>query len=376
MSRLLLAVALLAPVVASAAPEPTLRALTAPDPEAPTEVWIGLDDFQVFSIREQDEVFVLGGRLSLQWIDPRQAFDPAAAGTFQLDYQGEAAEDKLDGDMWWPRVEFADAIGSRDRSSVSLTLTAEGRVWYRERFLVDIKQNFYLDDFPYDSHGISFTVEPVTHGSSVMRFVTDESSLGTASWEPTEWVVDAPVLEVDDGVGHLCRGTDGGEEGPFEGGCGADAGCAGGSVCEEVYGYPRMTVSMDISRVASHYNGNIILPMILIVLIASAVFWIDLERAHLGDRLTLSFTSLLTVVAFDFVTSGSLPKLWYSTVLDHIVTASYVFLAINIALSIVIDRLAAGERHAHRGRRLDRLMRWIYPLAYLVCIAVLIFGAG
>jgi hypothetical protein len=361
---------------AAAAAEPSLRVLSPPDPQAATPVTIVVGDLQVFSIREQEEVFQLGGRLVLRWVDPRQAFDPDAAGTYRLEYQGQAAEDKLDGDVWWPDVEFVDAVGSRDRMAVNLTLDADGEVWYRERFLVDIKQDFYLGDFPYDQHRISFAVEPFTYSSRAVRFVAEDTGPVTASWEPTEWVVDDPLLEVSEGVRHLCRGAGGEEEGPFDGGCAARA-CTGGRACEEVHGFSRMTVSMGISRVSSHYNGNIILPMVLIVLIAGAVFWMDIGLIHLGDRLALSFTSLLTVVAFDFVTSSSLPKLWYSTVLDRIVTASYVFLAINIALSVLIDQLdGGGEGGPRRGRGLNRLLRWIFPLAYLACIAVLILGAG
>lgn len=373
MPRLLLVVFLLVPVAAAA--EPALRVLTPPDPQAATPVWIDLDDLQIFDIREQDEVFELGGRLSMRWSDPRQAYDPEEVGAFRLEYQGEAAENQLEDGVWWPDFEFVDAVGSRDRIAVNLTVDADGEVWYRERFFVEIKQDFYLGEFPYDQHLISFSMEPFTYGSHAVTYVTDESGLGSASWEPTEWVVDDPILEVSDGVGHLCRSEDGTEEGPFDGGCDGAAECAEGSLCEEVFGFPRMTVSMGISRVSSHYSGNIILPMVLIVLIATAVFWMDLERTHLGDRLVLSFTSLLTVVAFDFVTSSSLPKLWYSTVLDRIVTAGYVFLALNIALSILIDRLDGGGRHATRGRRLNRLLRWLFPAAYLGYIAVLILAA-
>lgn len=374
MSRLLLLIALLAPVTAAAAPD--LRALTPPDPQAATPVWIEINDLQVFSIREQEEVFELGGRLTMRWVDPRQAYDPQAAGADRLEFQGKGAEDQLDR-LWWPDFEFVDAVGSRDRVAVNLTMDADGEVWYRERFLVEIKQDFYLGAFPYDRHRISFSLEPFTYGSQAVRFVADESALGTARWEPTEWSVDDPLLEVSDGVGHYCRDGGGVETGPFEGSCAEAEACAGGGACEEVFGFSRMTVSMDIARVSSHYNGNIILPMILIVLIASAVFWMDLDRTHLGDRLVLSFTSLLTVVAFDFVTSSSLPKLWYSTALDRVVTAGYVFLALNIALSVLIDRLdGAGEREPRRGRGLNRLLRWGFPLAYLGCVAVLILGAG
>lgn len=375
MRRLFLWLVIAAVFSPMAAAQPALSVAMPPDAQNPTPVWIGLDDLRVFSIEEQDEVYQLGGRLLMRWVDPRQAFDPESVGNFRLELQGEAATDMLDEAVWWPEIEFVDAVGSRDRMAVNLTLDADGEVWYRERFLVDVKQDFYLGDFPFDQHVISFTLEPFTYGSSAVRFVGDESSIGTSTWEPTEWVVGEPVLELSDGVSHVCRAPDGAEEGPFDGGCDGASQCQGGTVCEERYGFTAMTVSMDVARVSSHYIGNIILPLVLIVLITTAVFWMDPGQTHLGDRLMLAFTSLLTVVAFDLVTSGSLPKLWYSTVLDRIVTASYVFVAVTIAFAVVIDQLDRG-RHAGRGQTLNKILRWVFPAAYVVGVAILILAAA
>ncbi len=55
------------------------------------------------------------------------------------------------------------------------------------------------------------------------------------------------------------------------------------------------------------------MPLLLIVAISWAVFWMDYEDMNLADRMSVSFTSVLTVVAFDFVSSDSLPKLSYAT---------------------------------------------------------------
>lgn len=369
---LLPAAALLLAAGAATAEEPSLRSLTPPGGEAPTLVDINLFDLQVFRIEEQEEVFQVGGRLTLSWIDPRQAYDPEAAGTWRLEYQGEAALDKLQGDVWGPDLEFVNAVGSRDRMSVNLTIDSDGEIWYRERFNVLIKQDFYLGDFPYDAHTISFALEPFTYDSSRVQFVNAGDGEATAGWEPTEWVVGDPLLEVHNPVGHRCvdPGT-GDAEGPFEGSCAPDA-CSGGTACEPFFGFARATVSMDIARVASHYNGNIILPLALIVLVAGSVFWMSLERTHLGDRLALSFTSLLTIVAFDFVTSSSLPKLWYSTVLDRIVTTSYVFLALNIAASLLVDQLHEGGPGRRRwAERLHRHFRWAFPAVYLAVVGAM-----
>ena len=206
-SGLLVLAALGAGSVAGGQEAPPLRLLTPPNPEAPTVVHIDVYDLQVFSIQEQEEVFTVGGRLDLRWIDPRQAYDADAVGTWRLEYQGQSAIDKIEKDVWWPDLEFVDAVDSRDRMSVNLTIDSDGEIWYRERFNVRIKQDFYLGDFPYDEHWISFAVEPFTYRSSAIRFVTAEGGGSTASWEPTEWVVGEPHFDVDDGISISVAGT-------------------------------------------------------------------------------------------------------------------------------------------------------------------------
>ncbi len=119
--------------------------------------------------------------------------------------------------------------------------------------------------------------------------------------------------------------------------------------------------------------GNYILPLVLILLISSAVFWMDREAIHLADRLSVSFTSVLTVVAFDFVTSEKLPSLGYSTVMDMILTASYLFLALSILENVISMRLT-GSRPAV-SRALDKAFRFLFPVAYVICVLwLMIFG--
>lgn len=83
-------------------------------------------------------MFRVGGRMQLRWMDPRQAFDPAVVGTERLEYQGQSVLEQLEDEVWWPDLEFVNAVGPRDRLSVNLTLDADGEVWYRERFDVHI----------------------------------------------------------------------------------------------------------------------------------------------------------------------------------------------------------------------------------------------
>lgn len=374
MIRLLTFLVILLACAPSATAEPRLQLLTPPDPTGPTDVAVSINDLQIYSIREQDQVFELSGRLYMRWVDPRQSFDPEAIGAYRLEYQGESVTDMLKEKVWWPELEFINAQASRDSLAVNLTLDADGEVFYAERFRVEVKWlfDYNLAAFPFDSHDISFVLEPFTYQSDAVRFLIDGPAEGEILFEPTEWSVDDFEIRTTNFPAYRCPAPDGTTV-LAEGTCSEASRCAARSECvDQQMGFPKIEVGMSVHRDPSHYVSNIILPLVLIVLIAAAVFWMDLRTTHLGDRLALPFTSILTVVAFDLVTAGDLPNLWYATTLDRIVTASYAVVVVNIAIVVLIDRLATTGR-IERAESFNRIMRWVFPVAYLACVGWNIF---
>jgi len=356
---------LLAPAAARAE-EPSRRSLTPPDPAAPTPVYLSVYDLEVYNIDEREQTFDVGARFSASWWDGRLAFDPDVVGAETLIYQGEAVTEKLAKDVWWPTVEIVDSRGARDSLHRELRISADGRVFYAERFTAAIAQPFYLADFPFDQHDIEFSIEPYTYDASAVTFVAPEESRAPVSWEPTEWYLSNPSLDIDDGTSYSCSAS--GDA------CGGDEDCPGDEVCEEQIGYTRATLSLSIRRDPSHYVWKIILPLVLIILVSSAVYWMDLERfPDPGDRFSVAFTSVLTVVAFDFVTADSLPKLWYTTLMDQVLILAYVFAALNVA-GIAVTTVLSRRRPAG-AERLVRVLRWGFPPAFLVALGWLVLAA-
>lgn len=363
---LLLALASLAAAPIAAGEEPARRALTPPDPEAPTEVYLNLYDLEIYSIDERSQTFDIGARISASWWDGRLAFDAAAAGTEVLIYQGEAAATTLDSEVWWPAFEIVDSRGPRTRLHRELRLTADGWAFYDERFTASIAQSFYLADFPFDEHDIQLSIEPFGYDASAVVFVPPETPGNPVSWEPTEWYLSDPELSIDDGTYAVCSGS----ATP----CAGDEECAPDESCETGVGFSTATVSLSIRRVANHYVWKILLPLVLIILVSSAVYWMDIERfPDPGDRFGVAFTAVLTVVAFDFVTADSLPKLWYTTLMDRVLLLGYVFSALNVAGIAVTTVLS--KRSPRGADRLVLALRWLYPPAFLLTLLVLVLVA-
>lgn len=328
-------------VMAQTPPDGEARLVIPPNPDGPTEVFIDLGIRDISRIDEREQVFEIDAELIAEWWDDRLTFDPENFGDVEKVYQGEVALEKLKTEIWWPDLEITDSRGPRDRMGIELRVSSDGYVFYRERFRVLIGQPFFLEEFPFDEHVISLTVEPFSHSADRVTFVQPEETRLELGWETNEWAISNDTLVVDPGS--------------LEG--------------EDAYPYASATLEITISRIPEFYISNFILPLLLIVAISWAVFWMDFESMHLADRLSVSFTSVLTVVAFDFVTSDSLPKLPYSTRLDNMLTVSYIFLALTV-LENVIGHTMMKKGNMAASQRIDKVSRWLFPAFYYILVAL------
>lgn len=327
--------------------DPLANIATPPPNQFPVEVYVDMYGLNIFAIDEREETFEIEAFIYADWFDSRLAFDPAAAGTETKIFQGETAVEMLKTEVWWPDLEVVDVRGPRDRLHTTLTIDYDGFVTYTERFHANIWQPFFFDEFPFDFHTISFTVAPFFYTNDLVAFIGPEDFLEEGerleredlAWETNEWSVDGVQSVIDRG---------------------------------EAFGFSTSTMFIEISRLPQFYISNIILPLFLIVAISWAVFWMDFGSMHLADRLSVSFTSVLTVVAFDFVTADNLPLLSYQTVLDLVLTFSYVILSLS-----VLENVLAYLRFRKNGnevQRIDRVARWLFPVVYYVgCGLLLLF---
>ena len=340
-------------------------AFSPPNANGYTDVEIGLYDVEILKIDPREETFEVEADLVAEWVDPRMAFSPNQVGTDALTFQDGAAIDALENRVWWPNFEITDARGARDRMHIDLTIYSDGSVFYRERMVVKIKQDFDLSGFPFDSHDISFRLESFSYDASLVRFAKSELGRSTVNWEPTEWTVSEPDFQVAPGL--FC--SDSGEL------CETDTDCpTAGETCD--VGFAAAGINMSIARVPDHYMWKIILPLMLIVMASFGVFWLDLAKfPDPGDRLTIAFTGVLTVVAFDFVSAGSVPKLWYTTVMDRILILAYVFLALNILENVLaVSAFSKSESNGAKAARLDKIARWAFPPTFLFLALMLLMS--
>jgi hypothetical protein len=113
----------------------------------------------------------------------------------------------------------------------------------------------------------------------------------------------------------------------------------------------------------------ILLPLLILVGLSWSVFWMDAES--LGDRMSISFVGILTVVAFQIVVSDMLPRIAYFTILSSFLLINYLTLVAGVIVNLRVGLLdRRGDRAV--GNRLDRICRWLFPLGYAAAIVLMV----
>lgn len=99
-------------------------------------------------------------------------------------------------------------------------------------------------------------------------------------------------------------------------------------------GLSRCTQSIYITRDAEFYLANIIFIMFILVLVSASIYIVDVN--DLGSRISILITSILTAVAFKFVTITFVPQVPYMTTLDKYNLLCFAALGILIIKCVVI----------------------------------------
>lgn len=110
-------------------------------------------------------------------------------------------------------------------------------------------------------------------------------------------------------------------------------------------------VQVKIVRKTDFWIFNVILLIFIFVTLGFLVFATPGGTDALGDRLGLTFTLLLTIVAFKFVVADKLPNVPYLTVLDKYVNVSIIVLGVvsmvNAVVPFAVDDVANVTRIEH-----------------------------
>ena len=121
------------------------------------------------------------------------------------------------------------------------------------------------------------------------------------------------------------------------------------------------------TRHAGFYVRKVIFPLILVIIMSWAVFWLD--PVHLATQVGLSATVMVILVIFELNLGTLLPRVSYSTRVDTFLLGSRLLVFLALVEAVTTGILAAGGKEA-LARRLDRWARWVFPASFVVVLVL------
>lgn len=297
----------------------------------PFDITIGLHVINLAEIEEVRQQFELNAYMFAQWVDPRLAFTPRGPDERQRDYEM--------GQIWVPQLEIINAAQPRTRYDTSIQVDPDGTVHYAERFRAPISSHFKLRRFPFDRQALVIIIHPFLVDGPHIRFKLGDNSMWTArEFESYSSLAQWTLTAVHPQVGTA----------PTYGG----------------FTMPEARFEIFVQRRSSFYVWKVFLPLLLMVFLSWAVFWI--EAGDLTNQVTVAVTTILTVIAFAFAISATMPRLPYLTYIDAFFLECYIFVFLAVVELMTVHVTHRSERRRDLGLQIRNYSRWVIPAAFVV----------
>ena len=314
--------------------------LSPPQSDGPVVVRVGFQLLDINSIDEQTESFEFSGVLTVQWVDPRQAFDPATEGVSEKFYQGNFQFNEIS-PAWYPDVSVLNVAGMLEKGEPLCRVRPDGTCTLVSSINARAKTSLKLVHYPFDWHAL--------------RLV-----FGIPGYTDSELLVEPlPMPESSPGEIHLPQWSL------------LDVRTTPATILPTSPGNNQPTstllVEMDVKRSPMFVLRLVVGPLFLVVVMSWSVFWMD--RASLGDRMSVSFVGLLTAVAYQIILGDILPHIAYLTPINVFVNLSFVLMCASIVVNLIVGELNRRGQGA-KADTLDNRCKVAFPVVYLLLIVL------
>lgn len=304
----------------------------------PTEIRFLIFVLDIDSINDVDQNFTTNVYLRLRWKD-RRLVDPAG-------FPRQVLLEKA----WHPRILLANRQGLVTRSLPEvIEVLPDGTVTYHQRYTGKLSQPLSLKDFPLDEHPFLIQFAAAGYTPEELRFIPDEGRNNIIGGSMAE-KLSLPDWEI---LGYEALNL------PY-------------SPIKEI-NTAGFAFRFEAKRYSRYYFWQVVLPLSVVVCMSWSAFWVKTE--HLGVRIGIATSSILTLIANRFIIASLLPRLPYMTRMDYFSMSStvIVFLALLFVVitSLLQERGSLPEKK--QAHLINRIARIILPAAYLALLGWFIF---
>jgi len=299
--------------------------------DGPTQVSVGIWIADITSIDSAQQSFTAEIAVVLRWKDPRLAHTGNGVVRYPLEQ------------VWHPRIAVVNETNSVSRKFPDLVeVEPDGRVTYRQRYAGAFSQPLRLRSFPFDRQTFRLQFVAVRYRANEVQFVPDQdwidnglkqaggiaTSIALPDWTIESWNTKSLSYALAPG---------------FE--------------------YSGYAFEFTASRNAQHYVWKVILPLVLIVIMSWAVFWIDPVTSN--SQISIAVTSMLTLIAYRFAIDNQLPRLPYTTNLDAFILMSTVLVFFSF-IEVLVTTILENQKRNRLAITIDRSCRVIFPVIFLL----------
>jgi len=237
-------------------------------------------------------------------------------------------------EAWHPRLQIVNQQRVWSSLPDVVEIAPDGSVTQRARIWGDFSQPLDLREFPFDNQSLQILV--VTAGFSDEEIILSpgpSSGIGKtfsiADWEITDWQMTTNV-EVPGPEGARSAGV---------------------------------AMALQVQRLRGYYWIKVIAPLVLIVAMSWAVFWIDPKET--GTKISITITAMLTLIAYRFAIDNSLPAISYLTRMDLFILFSAILIYASL-VAVVVTAAYERKEKTSIAKGIDRASRWGFPLIFIV----------
>nr|KAG5692699.1 hypothetical protein BaRGS_008562 [Batillaria attramentaria] len=239
--------------------------------------------------------------------------------------------------LWNPQLQLENAMDDPKVTAwhdLKLSDSGEAYVLEKRRVKADFSENLELQNFPFDVQHLSVIITSRLSDVS-LELLEDDTELSSVNlltfvdeqeWEVRDIVEMIPEVRTREfsAIKHK---------------------------------FPMITVRTYAFRRAGFFLWNVLAVMVLICSLSLCTFAV--ERTLPQNRLQLSFTLVLTGIAFKFVVNQALPKISYLTVLDKYILGSMVMMHVVSVWHAIVTRFD------HNKELADDLDEWAFVILVL-----------
>ncbi len=306
--------------------------------QPPIPVKVGIELEQITNVDQVSENFAAVANIWMEWNDPALAFSPDECNCRVKVYR--SVNDFVDAEgSRWPEFTLYNQQAQRWTQNQIIVVQPNGTATYFEHFWTTLQAPLFdFRAYPFDTQEFFIRIDSLyPEELYVYEPWPEKTTVGTQLGEE-EWY----ITSFDTNI----------------------------STVDITTQNSRYSFDFFAARHLTYYLFRILLPILIIILLTYVTFLLK----DYSKRAEIASANLLLFIAFNFTIAGDLPHLGYLTFLDAILVATFVITGATVVYNLYL-RWLATEAEKEIAERIDRVIVWLYPAAYIAAfvLALLLF---